>query len=113
MSSVLLHLASTFNAVTGVGERLEPRLGDGIVTHLTLPVGAGIDPASPEGRLQRCLDQMEADLAHPWSLDALAETVHLESAYFSRLFKRAFGVSPLTYLRSRRMEEAKRLLAVS
>lgn len=76
------------------------------------PLVPARDTGRPEVRLQSCLNHIEEHLPEPMTLDTLAETVHLEPAYFSRLFHKHFGVPPMRYLQSRRLEEAKRLLGI-
>ncbi len=46
----------------------------------------------------------------PVSIETLAEYLHLNPRYFSTLFKKKEGVSPLDYLTRIRMEAAKDLL---
>ena len=45
------------------------------------------------------------------TLDQLAEEGHMNKFYLSHAFKREYGVSPINYLISRRLEESKYLLA--
>ena len=45
------------------------------------------------------------------TLDHLAEEVHMNKYYLSHAFKREFGVSPMNYMISQRIEESKYLLA--
>lgn len=45
------------------------------------------------------------------TLDHLAEEGHMNKYYLSHAFKREYGVSPINYLISRRIEESKYLLA--
>lgn len=44
------------------------------------------------------------------TLDQLAEQVHMNKYYLSHAFKREYGVSPMNYMTSRRIEESKYLL---
>jgi AraC family transcriptional regulator len=44
-------------------------------------------------------------------LSHLAEVVRLSPFHFSRAFKQSFGLPPLRYVTSRRIERAKTLLA--
>ena len=44
------------------------------------------------------------------SLDQLAQMVHLNKYYLAHAFRREFGVSPINYLVSRRIEESRFLL---
>ena len=45
------------------------------------------------------------------TLEQLAEEAHMNKYYLSHTFKREYGVSPINYLISRRIEESKYLLA--
>ena len=47
----------------------------------------------------------------PLTLDQLAEEGHMNKYYLSHAFKREYGVSPINYMISRRIEESKYLLA--
>lgn len=44
------------------------------------------------------------------SLDQLAQLAHLNKYYLAHSFRREFGVSPINYLMSRRIEESRFLL---
>ena len=45
------------------------------------------------------------------TLEQLADEVHMNKYYLSHAFKREYGVSPINYMISRRVEESKYLLA--
>lgn len=45
------------------------------------------------------------------TLDQLAEEAHVNKFYLSHAFKKEYGVSPINYMISRRLEESKYLLA--
>lgn len=45
------------------------------------------------------------------TLDLLAEEAHMNKYYLSHTFKREYGISPINYMISRRLEESKYLLA--
>ena len=45
------------------------------------------------------------------TLDLLAEEAHMNKHYLSHAFKREYGISPINYMISRRIEESKYLLA--
>ena len=47
----------------------------------------------------------------PLTLEQLAEECHMNKFYLSHAFKREFGISPVNYMISRRIEESKYLLA--
>ena len=44
------------------------------------------------------------------SLDLLAELAHLNKYYLAHTFQREYGISPITYLNRRRIEESKHML---
>jgi len=47
----------------------------------------------------------------PLTLEQLSEEAHMNKYYLSHAFKREYGVSPINYLISRRIDESKYLLA--
>ena len=47
----------------------------------------------------------------PLTLEQLAEEAHMNKYYLAHAFKREYGVSPISYMISRRVEESKYLLA--
>lgn len=47
----------------------------------------------------------------PLTLDQLSEEAHMNKYYLSHVFKREYGVSPINYMISRRIDESKYLLA--
>ena len=47
----------------------------------------------------------------PLTLDQLAEEAHMNKYYLSHAFKQEYGISPINYMISRRLEESKYLLA--
>ncbi len=61
-------------------------------------------------KLRRVIDFMNQRLAEPFSLADLAEAAHLSEYHFSRLFKRATGLSPSQYFIRLRMDRARQLL---
>lgn len=50
-------------------------------------------------------------LADPWTLDSLAEEVHLSRSQLARSFAATVGMSPMAYLRQMRAERMACLLA--
>ena len=82
------------------------RLNNGI-TPTTTPVRGGL--ASRQQRL--VAEYIQAHLAEQISLAALAEIAQLSPFHFSRAFKQSFGLPPHRYLKNRRIEHAKMLLA--
>ena len=47
----------------------------------------------------------------PLTLEQLAEEAHMNKYYLSHAFKREYGISPINYMISRRIDESKYLLA--
>lgn len=72
-----------------------------------------IDP-TPEAAhesIQKALDYIHANYHNPLTLQELSDIVHLNTSYFSALFKQSVGVNFLQYLTDYRIKEAKKLLA--
>ena len=63
--------------------------------------------------LERALWQIEMKLAEPLDLALLASTCASSPYHLSRVFRSATGLSPMAYLRARRLTEAARRLAAS
>ncbi|MFJ2211946.1 AraC family transcriptional regulator [Streptomyces sp. NPDC101062] len=63
-----------------------------------------------EPRLSVAMREMHADLAHPWTVDALARKAGMSRSAFAALFKEKAGDTPLAYLASWRMYRVKTLL---
>jgi AraC-like DNA-binding protein len=59
---------------------------------------------------RRVLAHIEDHLAEPLTLTRLAKVAHLHPTYFSNLFARRLGFSPIQYCLRRRIERAKELL---
>lgn len=73
-------------------------------------------PAEPQtitGNRQCAAVRRYIDLhfKEPLSLELLAEEAHMNKYYLSHAFKREYGVSPINYMLTRRLEESKYLLA--
>ena len=62
-------------------------------------------------KLRRVRDFVEANLEQHVGLDDLARSADLSPYHFSRVFKLATGETPYHYLRGRRLERARALLA--
>lgn len=60
--------------------------------------------------LRRVRDRIDRDYAEPLDVEALARGVHMSAGHLSRMFRRAFGESPYSYLMTRRIERAMLLL---
>jgi AraC family L-rhamnose operon transcriptional activator RhaR len=72
------------------------------------PLTAAAGPAHPA--VGRAMRMLEARLAHRWTLDELAEPLHLAPGYLVRLFKATTGLPPMAYLARLRAEHAATLL---
>jgi AraC family transcriptional regulator len=66
----------------------------------------GLSPAA----LERVQVYVEANLADPIPLSALADRAGLSPFHFARAFKTTVGTTPRTFVEQRRVERAKRLL---
>ena len=62
--------------------------------------------------LRQVKDRIDREFAQPLDVEALARGVHLSAGHLSREFKKAYGESPYSYLMTRRIERAMRLLRV-
>jgi AraC family transcriptional regulator len=88
-------------------------LAQALAVHLVRHYGRGEsrrENALPAYRLRRAVQWMEARLAEPFSLDALARQLGMSPFHFSRLFHRATGQAPSQFFIDLRMAEARRLL---
>jgi len=61
-------------------------------------------------RLRRVRDRIDREYARPLDIEALARGVHMSAGHLSREFRAAFGESPYSYLKTRRIERAMALL---
>ena len=62
--------------------------------------------------LRQVKDRIDREYAEPLDVAALARGVHLSAGHLSREFKKAYGEAPYSYLMTRRIERAMRLLRV-
>ena len=72
--------------------------------------GSPQEPESPLSVTEQARRYLTEHYREPVSIETLAEYLHLNPRYFSTLFKKKEGVSPLDYLTRIRMEAAKDLL---
>jgi len=63
------------------------------------------------GHAVTAVNILRTRLAEPWTLDALAEEVHLSRSQLVRVFDATAGLSPMAFLRQMRVERMARLLA--
>lgn len=64
-------------------------------------------------RMQPVLETLCANPAQEFNLKKLAGKINLHPVYFSNLFRKTLGVSPLRYLTEQRLELAKNMLCSS
>jgi len=67
-------------------------------------------PSRHVANLRAARDFMRAHYARNIELRDIAQTAHLSSFHFLRLFQRCYGTTPRRYLRDLRLAQAKRLL---
>jgi AraC-like DNA-binding protein len=60
--------------------------------------------------LRRARDLIDRRFAEPLDVPAIAASVHLSAAHFSRRFRAVYGESPYQYLMTRRIERACAML---
>ncbi|SMC74475.1 Helix-turn-helix domain-containing protein [Janibacter indicus] len=73
-----------------------------------LPRSRRFAPLRRESLLAR--EALHENIAHPWTLGELAETVRLSPQQLTRVFAEAFGKTPIAYLTMLRVQEMARLL---
>ncbi|WP_280171662.1 helix-turn-helix domain-containing protein [Agrobacterium pusense] len=66
--------------------------------------------ALPGFKLRRAVAHLEENLSEPFNLARLADTVGMSEFHFSRLFKKATGLSPSRYFIRQRIDRARLLL---
>jgi AraC family transcriptional regulator len=116
----LAQLAAIVAAELAVPGFASDLLIDGALTAIAALIARGDrDGAASHGerihitpaRLARVAAFVEANLDHEITLADLAAAAQLSPHHFSRVFKRATGESPYSFVRARRIERATRLLA--
>lgn len=91
---------------------------DALFTHLLRDIvaqrathGAGFSQAVRDPQVRRAVALMHDDCAHDWTLDALARAVGMSRSVLAERFRSAMNDTPLSYLRTVRLQRAMRLLA--
>lgn len=79
--------------------------------HQLAPAGQISKGGLSSRQMQRIREFIDANLANDITLDSLADLAQLSRFHFSRSFKASFGVSPIRYITSRRLQVARDLLA--
>lgn len=70
----------------------------------------GLLAAIADPQLRRALGDMHDDLAHPWTVEALASRAGMSRASFAARFRDKTGAPPLEYLTQQRIARARTLL---
>ena len=70
-----------------------------------------VRPGGGDPRLQRLWERVGADLAAPWTVEALARSVSVSPEHLRRLCRRHHAVSPMRHVAGLRMRRAAALLA--
>ncbi|MBY5466980.1 helix-turn-helix domain-containing protein [Rhizobium leguminosarum] len=93
--------------VQGLAQTLAVHL---IRQYATFDAEARPSNALPGAKLRRAIAFMEANLQEPFDLARLAQTAGMSAYHFSRLFKKATGLSPSHYFIRQRIAKAQQLL---
>ncbi|MBN2311988.1 MAG: helix-turn-helix transcriptional regulator [Candidatus Hydrogenedentes bacterium] len=92
--------------------RLRELFAEQIVLLLRRELGSYSTPreSALRNRIHALWEHVNADLAHPWSVDELAGRVNLSPPHFHRVMKRYLGMSPRAALIELRMKRTEELL---
>ena len=71
---------------------------------------SGLLCALADPKIGTALNYLHADLAAPWTVDSLANSVAMSRSAFAKRFRELIGLTPMRYLAEWRMHEAKALL---
>jgi AraC family transcriptional regulator len=71
------------------------------------------DQNTARWQIRRSLDYLHANFSRDFSLDSIAAAANLSKFYLERVFKKATGLSPHSYMLVLRVERAKQLLSLS
>lgn len=63
-----------------------------------------------DGRIFQLQKQLSENLEHHWTVQKMAEVVKLSSPHFQKLFKDEVGISPIAWIREKRLEKARELI---
>jgi len=66
--------------------------------------------ASKNPHVCRALEYIHANYARELNVQELAEQAHLNSNYFTKLFRQEMGITPIRYIQTLRFEKAQHLL---
>ena len=82
-----------------------------LMRNITLAIPAEPQAISANRQCAAVRRYIDLHFKEPLTLELLAEEGHMNKYYLSHAFKREYGVSPINYMISRRIEESKYLLA--
>lgn len=87
----------------------------GCISHQAVPPGgaapgAGRVRTGPIQNARAARRYIDEHFTEPLSLDMLAEVVHLNKYHLSHTFQREYGISPISYLITRRIREGRHML---
>lgn len=69
-----------------------------------------LTPSIEHSSIQEAIDYLHKHYEEPLTLQQVAEVVHLNTSYFSTLFKQSMGVTFSQYLTNYRIQQSKKLL---
>jgi len=115
ISHILSLLHGELVAESGGSALFVEGLAQSLVVHLVRHYAvrdkeARAQNALPGSKLRRAIAFMAARLDQPFDLNSLANEVGMSEFHFSRLFKRATGLSPSLYFIRQRVVKAQQLL---
>jgi AraC family transcriptional regulator len=92
------------DSVSGPGPEPRPRMS------LQRPLAPPGRRGTVRSHVVTAVNVIRERIAEPWTLNALAEEVHLSRSQLVRAFDATVGTSPMAYLRQMRVERLARLL---
>ena len=117
--TTLSHILSLLHGELAMAEKASSLfvegLAQGLAVHLVRHYAVAdtdrrVRNALPGSKLRRATALMTARLDQPFDLNGLAHEVGMSEFHFSRLFKRATGLSPSLYVIRQRVAKAQQLL---
>jgi AraC family transcriptional regulator len=94
-------------------ERAGALLNDAEFQHGSAPREFAKGPTLMAWQAKRVEEHVTAHLCVPIAVSDLADLTRLSVSYFSRLFLRTYGTTPMGYVAARRVDRAKQLLRTS
>ncbi|QDT31481.1 AraC family transcriptional regulator [Thalassoglobus polymorphus] len=84
---------------------------DSIRTEIVLRLtGSDIVRVQYDSDIEQAIKLMQNALSFPWTVESLAEHIHVSRSYFAKKFRDQTGVGPIQYLLNIRMQTANELL---